>query len=303
MQHKLRYFKLSARMLSVTGGLGTMISGRYRTTAEFFIRAIIVAFRRRNGAHWRRRIFRRSSSKERRDHDFNHRRLLAGVHAHQFPCFMCWLSPMSANGEWTTISANEYQFAFERFGGSFGLHPRVVAIVASLARRPVRYAGLIREGALLAAVPLWGEHVVATKPALEFYGKSHLIDVGDSEIVLPVAEDAWINMPFTANMVSNLHVNNISNVKHETDFTLMLAKGLRIGNHRLSKKRQKERRRQIRRFKEVGGTFRPIGDFSADETATVYTQLFEKRWGFCPIAKDLLPTVLQELKDMLCGDV
>jgi hypothetical protein len=210
---------------------------------------------------------------------------------------------MSANGEWTTISANDYQFAFERFGGSFALHPRVVAIVASLARRPVRYAGLIREGALLAAVPLWGEHVVATKPALEFYGKSHLIDVGDSEVVLPVAEDARINMPFTANMVSNLHENNISNLKHETDFTLMLAKGIRIGNHRLSKKRQKERRRQIRRFQEVGGTFRPIGDFSADETAAVYTKLFEKRWGFCPIAKDLLPTVLQELKDMLCGDI
>ncbi len=204
---------------------------------------------------------------------------------------------------WKTISAEDYHFAFECFGGSFALHPRVVALVASLAKRPVRYAGLRRRGELVAAVPLWGEHVVATWLALEFYRELHVIDVGHSEVVLPVAEDAWIKMPFAANSISNLHANNISDLKRETDFNLMLAKGLRMGDHRPSAKHRSGWRRETRRFQEVGGRFHPIGDFSADEAAAVYTRLFEKRWGFSPLGKDLLPTVLRELKDMLCGDV
>ena len=113
---------------------------------------------------------------------------------------------------WKTISAEEYSLAFQRFGGSFAVHPRVVALVASLAKRPARYAGLRRSQELVAAVPLWGEHVVATHDALKFYGERRLLDIGESEVVLPVAENVRINVPFTASMISNLHVNNIINI-------------------------------------------------------------------------------------------
>src|SRR6516162_3111448 len=102
---------------------------------------------------------------------------------------------------WKTISAEEYSLAFQRFGGSFAVHPRVVALVASLAKRPVRYAGLRRSHELVAAVPLWGEHVVATGCT----EASSLLDIGDEEVVLPVAEDVLINVPFKASMISNLH--------------------------------------------------------------------------------------------------
>ena len=210
---------------------------------------------------------------------------------------------MLARSPWTTISAEDYHIAFERFGGSFAVHPRVVALVASLAKRRVRYAGLTHKGELVAAVPLWGAHIVATKLALKFYRQSHLIDVGDSEVVLPVAEDARINMPFKADMISVLHADNISNVKREKDFMLMLAKGLQSGDNRLSATSQSKRRRQARRFQEGGGSYHPISEFSVDEVAAVYTRLFEQRWGFSPLGKELLPTVLRELKDMLCGHV
>jgi hypothetical protein len=212
---------------------------------------------------------------------------------------------------WDTISPKDYDFAFERFGGSFAVHPRVVALVASLAKRPVRYAGLTRGGELVAAVPLWGEHVVATRLALKFYDASHLIDVGDSEVVLPVGEDARINIPFIAPMLSSLHENNISNLERdfcpypgcETISSMVLAKGFRTGDHRHSRLTQKRRRNEVRRFEEVGGRFSPLCDFSADEIGELYIRLFEKRWGHDPEGKDFLPTVLHELKDMLCGDV
>ncbi len=122
---------------------------------------------------------------------------------------------MDANS-WKTISADEYKGIFERFGGSFAVHPDVVALVASLAKRPVHYVGLPREGRFIAAVPLWGEHIVATPFALWYYRAFGLVDVGDSEVILPVVEDQLINIPFEALMSSNLHVSNIANLERDT---------------------------------------------------------------------------------------
>jgi CelD/BcsL family acetyltransferase involved in cellulose biosynthesis len=204
---------------------------------------------------------------------------------------------------WTTISADEYRVAFERFGGSFVVHPRVIALVASLAEHPVRYAGLTRKGELVAAVPLWGEHIAATRLALNYYRLSHLIDVGTAEVVLPVAEDAHVNMPFIAEHISALHADNISNLKHEKNFTSMLAKGLQTGTCRQSGRSQSRRRREIRRLQEIGGRYHPLSEFSSDEVAATFTRLFQKRWGRSPRGKDLLPIVLREFKDMLFGHV
>lgn len=204
---------------------------------------------------------------------------------------------------WKTISPRDYQLAFDRFGGSFAVHPRVVDLLASLAERPVRYAGLRRGGEIVAAAPLWGEHIVATKLALASHGASHLLDVGDSEVVLPVAEGASIELPFKADMISGLHAGSIAGLERETDFVMTLAKGLQAGDRRLSGKSQARRRRETRRLEKIGGRFTPIGAFSPREAAAIYTGLFEKRWGFPPLGKELLTTVLSELSDLLCGDV
>lgn len=218
-----------------------------------------------------------------------------------------------ASRSWKTISAEDYRLAFERFGGSFAVHPRVVALVSSLAERPVRYMGLTRGTDLIAAAPLWGEHVVATRLALETYGASRTIDVGDSEVVLPVAEGVRVDMPFEAPMLSSLHAENISNLERdrcpypgrETISSLTLAKGLQTGSCRQTGKSKKRRRLQIQSFRERGGRFHPLRDFSADELAAIYRQLYKKRWGADSflLGDDDLPVVFRELKDMLFGDM
>ena len=203
---------------------------------------------------------------------------------------------------WKTISKSEYELAFERFGGSFAVHPRVVELVASLAKRPVRYAGAIAKGNLVAAVPLWGQAILATKLSLEIYKVSHLIDVGDSEVVLPVADNVQITMPFMASMLSSLHSINIENIKREA-VGIALAKGLKIGDQRHSSKSQSQRRRELRRFAEAGGKFLSTADLTTDEAAAIFIGLYRKRWGGTPQGEAFLPTVFREFKDMLCGDV
>lgn len=214
---------------------------------------------------------------------------------------------------WRTISAQDYQFAFERFGGSFAVHPRVVDLVCALADRPARYMGLERGTEIVAAAPLWGERVLATRQALEAYDASSLIDVGDAEVVLPVAAGARIEMPFEASPLSSLHVDDIVNLERdscsypgrETISRMTLAKGLRAGSCRQSAKSKKRRRLQIRRFEDLGGVFRPLHDFSADELAAIYRRLYRKRWGEAAflLGEEHLRIVFRELGDMLFGDM
>lgn len=214
---------------------------------------------------------------------------------------------------WQTISAQDYQLTFDRFGGSFAVHPRVVDLVSALADRPVRYMGLTSGTEIIAAAPLWGETIVATRLALETHGASRLIDVGDAEVALPVARDVRIEMPFAAPMLSSLHVENIGNLEQdacaypgrETITRLTLAKGLRAGNALQSAKSKKRRRLQIRRFLEFGGAFRPLRDYTADELAAIYRRLYKKRWGEDSflLGEEHLPTVFRALEDMLFGDL
>jgi hypothetical protein len=209
---------------------------------------------------------------------------------------------MLTRGAWKAISAAEYAILFDRFGGSFAVHPRVVSLVGALARRDVRYVGLERKHEWIAAVPLWGEHVVATQLALTENGCSELIDVGDSEIVLPLARDAKIELPFKADLVSPLQAEQIVNLDRESAFAMTLAKGLR-GERGLSAKTQSGRRRERRRLLEAGGRFAPIGELSPKEIARAYKRLFESRWGFAPVGEALFATVLTEIGDMLCGEI
>jgi CelD/BcsL family acetyltransferase involved in cellulose biosynthesis len=62
-------------------------------------------------------------------------------------------------------------------------------------------------------------------------------------------------------------------------------------------------RNRWRRFQEAGGKFRLIRDFPADEVVAIFTQLFEKRWNYPSPNKEILPTIFQELHDMLGGYV
>jgi hypothetical protein len=205
---------------------------------------------------------------------------------------------------WETISAEQYRAAFGRFGGSFQVHPRVVSLVAELANRPVHYVGLSDNGELIAAVPLWGEHIVATQVALKSTRNLHLIDIGESEVVLPLAEGVRITVPFIARMISNLHEGNIINLEREKRFNLTLAKGHQTGDHRGSSDSISKRcPRWTRRFQKAGGRFFPIGELLPDDTASIFLDLFRKRWDGAPVGKDYVSIVFRELRDFLYGDV
>ena len=181
---------------------------------------------------------------------------------------------------WQSISAAEYAGVYARFGGSFAVHPRVVATIESLRGLPVRYLGYERDGDWLAALPVWGHHVVGTKAALKRYQARHLIDTGDAEVILPIADHARVSLPFRADFLSALHADHIVNLRRESRFSLMLAKSHARGDQSFSKKFRYNRQRELRLFEEAGGSHRSVADLPPAEVAAAYARLFEKRWGF-----------------------
>ena len=79
----------------------------------------------------------------------------------------------------------------QRFGGSVATHPLVVEQLAEMAGIPVRYLGWESAGELVAAIPTWGRHLACPR-TLKRRGKKGLYDLGNAELILPVADDARI---------------------------------------------------------------------------------------------------------------
>ena len=199
---------------------------------------------------------------------------------------------------WQTIDAQAYAEAWGRFGGSVATHPLVVEQLADLAQIPVRYLGWYQAGELKAAIPTWGRHLALAKDVLKRAGKKALFDLGNAEIILPAAADAAAPLRHTARYLSELCQGRFSGLKAQKE-QLAMARA----HEDLSKKFRYNQRRELRLLEEAGGVVRPISDFSAQEIASMYCDLFQRRWGFPATGAERMADVLQRLRELLIGSV
>ncbi|MDR3324116.1 MAG: antimicrobial resistance protein Mig-14, partial [Zoogloeaceae bacterium] len=106
---------------------------------------------------------------------------------------------------WMEITAAEYAEVWQRFGGSVATFPPVVERLAELAEIPVRYLGWRQAEDWIAAIPVWGRHLALSKAALKARGKKGLYDLGNAEIILPVAAGAQVPLRHAARYLSARH--------------------------------------------------------------------------------------------------
>ena len=199
---------------------------------------------------------------------------------------------------WQTIDAKVYAEAWAGFGGSVATHPLVVEQLADLAQIPVRYLGWYQAGELKAAIPTWGRHLALAKDVLKRAGKKALFDLGNAEIILPAAADAAAPLRHTARYLSELNQGRFSGLKAQKE-QLAMARA----HEDLSKKFRYNQRRELRLLEEAGGVVRPISDFGAQEIASMYCDLFQRRWGFPATGAERMAEVLERLRELLIGSV
>ncbi|MCL2161691.1 MAG: antimicrobial resistance protein Mig-14 [Betaproteobacteria bacterium] len=200
---------------------------------------------------------------------------------------------------WVEISPSDYAQAWQQYGGSVATHPAFVELLSEFAEIPVRYLGWQWNGMLVAALPVWGRYLALSSLALRAAGKKRIFDLGNPEVVLPVAPGA--------EQVPLRHVVRFLSARHEADF-----QGLKRQKEKLaflkppeafSAKFRKNERRNLRQFAAMGGVARPVNEFSPNELASIYLDLFQRRWGFAPAGAAGMAEVLALLRDWMIGFV
>ena len=199
---------------------------------------------------------------------------------------------------WTPIDASAYSAAWQRFGGSVATHPQVVERLAGLAGIPVRYLGWLEHGELQAALPTWGRHLALSKDVLKRHGQRGLFDLGNAEIILPAGPSARAPLRHQARYVSLLNAEQFNTLREQPE-------GLALAREpeEYSKKFRYNQRREQRLLEEAGGVIRPVLELSAAEQATIYAELFQRRWGFEATGKDHLAEVFALLREFMTGSL
>ncbi|TDF85123.1 antimicrobial resistance protein Mig-14 [Pseudomonas sp. H9] len=199
---------------------------------------------------------------------------------------------------WHVIDGPAYAQAWQRFGGSVATHPLVVEQLAELAQIPVRYLGWERDGELKAAIPTWGRHLALSKDVLKRQGKKGLYDLGNAELILPAAADAQAPLRHAGRYLSALNQGRFTNLKAQAE-SLAMART----PEELSKKFRYNQRRELRLLEEAGGQIRPVSSFTSVELASIYCDLFQRRWGFPATGAERMAEVIERLRELLIGSV
>jgi len=105
-----------------------------------------------------------------------------------------------------------------------------------------------------------------------------------------------ITLRHKAQYVSELHAQRISTLKEQKQGLALVREP-----EQYSKKFRYNQRREQRLLEEQGGVILPIASLSSAEQAQIYTQLFEKRWGFAVPGKDYLAQVFSLMAEFMTG--
>ena len=199
---------------------------------------------------------------------------------------------------WAPVEAEVYAQAWQRYGGSVATHPQVIERLAGLAQIPVRYLGWEQGGELKGAIATWGRDLALSKDVLKRSGKKGLFDLGNAEIILPIAADAQVPLRHRARYLSAVNEGRVSTLKPQAEQLAMARTP-----EDLSKKFRYNQRRELRLLEEAGGVVRAVSEFSSVELAAIYCDLFQRRWGFPAAGAARLAEVLELLKEFLFGSV
>mgnify|MGYP000968376005 CR=1 FL=1 len=210
---------------------------------------------------------------------------------------LSWVRPWREHG-WTPVTAPDYARAWQLFGGSVATHPLIVARLSALAEIPVRYLGRFAGDELLAAVACWDRHLALSKDVLKERGQRGLFDLGNAEVILPIAERARVPVRWRMHFVSEINRDQISTLRPQPEELAMLRP---LSD--CSTKFLYNQRRELRLLEQLGGRLRPILDYSPAEQATIYADLFRRRWGFSARGEPHLAQVFGLLREFMTGSV
>jgi hypothetical protein len=123
--------------------------------------------------------------------------------------------------------------------------------------------------------------------------------MGNMEVILPVAPDGGkIPLRHGVRFLSACHETNFQGLKRQKEGLAFLKPP-----GAFSAKFRKNERRNLRQFADMGGVARPVNEISPNELASIYLDLFQRRWGFAAAGAARMPEVFTLLRDWMTGFV
>lgn len=199
---------------------------------------------------------------------------------------------------WSEIDAKVYAGLWQTYGGSVATHPDLIERLSNLAQIPVRYLGYVHQGQTVAGIACWGRHLALSREVLKRDGKRGLFDLGNAEVILPIAPGACVPLRQRARYVSQLNQATVITLRPQAE-SLAMARS----PDEYSKKFRYNQRRELRLLEDAGGQVHPVSAFSAAELAEMYATLFERRWGMTAPAGARLAEVFELLRNFMTGSV
>ncbi|PLR35559.1 hypothetical protein CYR32_10215 [Chimaeribacter coloradensis] len=195
---------------------------------------------------------------------------------------------------WVGSDPQTYRTCFYNYGGSINVHPDVFEFITAQTGQKVSYYHQEKQGEVIAAYALIDNHTLGVKNWYDY-------PLSYDEVLLPIAPGCKVLFPENSNKLSCLNRDNIVNA----NFSLGRKKRVCIAKGDYSSKTEKNRRNEYNRFIRAGGHYYDLNQFSPEQLADYYIQLFESRFEgtvHC-FSRSHLIDILTHLNGLIFGHI
>lgn len=197
------------------------------------------------------------------------------------------------------ITPVEYASCYHAWGGSFIIHPEVLQFCEKSYGIRTDYRGYFSQGKCIGAIATWGKYLAGDRHALRAYKVTNHVDFGYPVLYLPVAPGQRCIVLYRASFLLNLQQGSVRGGVFTGVKAMSILK--QIPDELPTGK--KEYQIKERRFARLGGTVRDVREFSTDEIAAIYEELFLIRWQRKPCGVERMKHTLSFLGKFLFGKV
>ncbi|TBM14323.1 transcriptional regulator [Hafnia paralvei] len=168
---------------------------------------------------------------------------------------------------WKASSYEIYCQAYQKFGGSVCNHPSVLKLLEEKSPSKIRFYHKEINGEIVGPI-FTDNHGNLSHP----YKKIPIIF---ENIILPICpQKGGRYLPAKSKELSFKHKKQFFNLT----YGILNRRSICIVKESFSKKTQKKRQAEMRRFLANGGSIVPVTDFSSDELSKIYLKLMNIRW-------------------------
>lgn len=197
---------------------------------------------------------------------------------------------------WKTCNLENYQQAWQQFGGSVLTNPQILQFLNERFKPDVSFWHCHdRQGKLTGAICIWDKKIIAgdKRYLSQLPGRHYPLNA--DEIALPLAPDWRGILPWQTRFLSSLNQPNVRN----TSYRFNARREICIA-HKLKRKTRLSRQNELKRFIQAGGSIHPISELSHKEIIHIFTRLMYLRRNI-QLDPQPLQDLLTSVPDLLFG--